>query len=165
MAEIKPYKDALERLAGKHGRVYFSCTFKEISLRQRIEQDFPGFAIQFDSGLNFTRNNHPAFNEHPNFTVRYAPHCVRLPKHPKRKEYLDCILSEDDKKETLGLIEIDSEVVVWSVKHFPNKAAQLCGFDDSNHMITELSRMYKKNIPRDDTLSLYRIRDYIPLKR
>jgi len=165
MTKEKPYKDFLERLAGKHGRVYYPFVNDEIRLRQLIEKDFPGFSVQFDARLRFTSENHPEFHQHAPYTVRYAPHCVRLPKHPVRGSFLDCIIAENGKEKTLGYITIDGEVVVWSVMHFPKKAAQLCGFDDQKQMIITLASMYNTDIPSNDTLSLYTIGQYYPLKK
>ncbi|MGV8086436.1 MAG: hypothetical protein ACP5N1_02275 [Candidatus Woesearchaeota archaeon] len=165
MKHEQPYKNFLERLAQKHGKVYYPMITNEEELIQIIEKDFPGLAIRFDSSLNFTRDNHPEFNEHAPYTVRYMPKAVRIPKHPTNGTILDCNLIEGNIKKTLGYIRIDYEIAVWKVKHFPKKAAQLCGFDNLEHAMESLASMYGTILPPDDTLSLYQIEGYYPIKK
>jgi hypothetical protein len=166
MPKERPYKDFLERLAGKYGKIYYPFVNDEARLKETVEKDFPGFSLHLDSRLNFTPDNHPEFCEHAPYTVRYyAPNIVRLPKHPENNDFLDAILIADDKKEKLGVIRIGGEVAVWYAKNFPSKAAQLCGFDDKRHMMWELSQMYRKDMLPDDVLSLYEIGNYYSLKK
>jgi len=165
MLEEKPHKDFLERLAGKYGKVYYPYVTDEVVLKQTVEKDFPGLSLHLDSRLNFTSDNHPEFYEHAMYTARYSPNVIRLPKHPEHISFLDCVLVRNNTKETLGHIKIGGEVVFWYLKNFPKKAAQLCGFDDKEQMIEELSLMYRRELLPNDALSLYEIESYHSLKK
>lgn len=159
---MREHKTFMERLAGTNGKVYYAFIHDEATLTERVLKDFPGFSVKFDDHLNFTPENNPGYDQHALYTIRYMPNTVRLPKHPHRGRYLDCVLVEDGKKSDIGIIVADSPIVVWRIRDFPGKAAQLAGFENKRHALRELSSMYKTKFSAEDVFSFFGLERFIP---
>ena len=161
----REYKTALERLAGRTGRVYWTLSSSFEQLAGQVRRDFPGAGVKFDSKLTFNPNNiGGVISGDKTCTIRFGADSVHLPKHPKRDDLLDCVVDVNGLDVYIGLVRVYTQVFVSRARNFPEILVQHDGFRNKSQMIEALSGMYKQEIKPSGLLSYYQIDEFYPDK-